>query len=118
MSALAFDTHAAVKKLQEAGFTEQQAEAQTALLMDVIAGEVATKRDIEAVKLDIENVRAELKRDIEAVRRDIETLRTELKHDIAELRRDMKEQEMRLTIKLGAMLALAVGAVATLVKLL
>jgi len=28
MSALAFDTHAAVKKLQQAGFTEQQAEAQ------------------------------------------------------------------------------------------
>ncbi len=35
MSALAFDTYAAVKKLKEAGFTEQQAEAQTALLTDV-----------------------------------------------------------------------------------
>jgi hypothetical protein len=122
MSALAFDTYAAVKKLKEAGFTEQQAAAQTALLMDVIAGELATKhdietvkRDIEAVKLDIENVRAELKRDIEALRaelkRDIETLRADMKHD-------MKELELRLTIKLGAMLALAVGAVATLVKLL
>ncbi len=209
MSALAFDTHAAVKKLQQAGFTEQQAEAQTALLMDVIVGEVATKldvenvrtelkhdieavrldienvrtelkhdieavrldienvqaeskrdietlrtelkhdieavkldvenvrtelkRDIEAVKLDVENVRAELKRDIETLRaeskrdietlrvelkRDIETLRTELKQDIAELKRDMKEQEMRLTIKLGAMLVIAISVVATLVKLL
>ena len=104
MSALAFDTYAAVKKLKEAGFTEQQAEAQTALLTDVIAGELATKHDIETVKLDIENVRAKLKRDIEA-------LRADMKHD-------MKELELRLTIKLGAMLALAVGAVATLVKLL
>jgi hypothetical protein len=86
MSALAFDTYAAVKKLKEAGFTEQQAEAQTALLMDVIAGELATKRDIEMLRADI-------------------------KHD-------MKELELRLTIKLGAMLALAIGAVATLVKLL
>jgi len=34
------------------------------------------------------------------------------------LRRDMKEQEMRLTITLGAMMAIAIGAVATLVKLL
>ena len=147
MSALAFDTHAAVKKLQQAGFTEQQAEAQTTLLMDVIAGEVATKRDIETVKLDIENVRAELKHDIETVRLDIENVRAELKHDIetlraelkhdietlraelkhdiaetkhdiAELRRDMKEQEMRLTIKLGAMLVIAISVVATLVKLL
>ena len=104
MSALAFDTYAAVKKLKEAGFTEQQAEAQTALLTDVIAGELATKHDIETVKLDIENVRTELKRDIEA-------LRADMKHD-------MKELELRLTIKLGAMLALAIGAVATLVKLL
>ena len=161
MSVLAFDTHAAVKKLQQAGFTEQQAEAQTALLMDVIVGEVATKldvenvrtelkHDIEAVRLDIENVRADLKRDIEAVKldienvraelkRDIETLRAESKHDIAELKRDvaelkhdmaevkrdiaelkrdMKELEMRLTIKLGAMLVIGVGVVATLVKLL
>ena len=129
MSALAFDTYAAVKKLQQAGFTEQQAEAQTTLLLDVIAGEVATKRDIETVKLDIENVRAELKRDIETLRtelkHDIETLRAEtkhdiaeLKHDIAELKRDMKEQEMRLAIKLGAMLVIAISVVATLVKLL
>ena len=129
MSALAFDTYAAVKKLKEAGFTEQQAEAQTALLMDVIGGELATKHDIETVKLDIENVRAELKRDIATVKLDIENVRAELKRDIAtvkldienvrtELKRDMKELELRLTIKLGAMLALAVGAVATLVKLL
>ena len=122
MSALAFDTYAAVKKLKEAGFTEQQAEAQTALLTDVIAGELATKHDIETVKLDIENVRAELKRDIEAVKLDIENVRAELKHDIetlrADVKHDMKELELRLTIKLGAMLALAVGAVATLVKLL
>ena len=111
MSALAFDTYAAVKKLKEAGFTEQQAEAQTTLLTNVIAGELATKHDIEAIKhdieaikLDLENVRADLKRDIE-------TLRADMKHD-------MKELELRLTIKLGAMLALAVGAVATLVKLL
>ena len=129
MSALAFDTYAAVKKLKEAGFTEQQAEAQTTLLMDVIAGELATKHDIEAikhdietVKLDIENVRAELKRDIETLKLNLENVRAELKRDIetlrADMKHDMKELELRLTIKLGAMLALAVGAVATLVKLL
>ena len=133
MNALAFDTHAAVKKLKAAGFTEQQAEAQTALLVDVIAGELATKHDIETLRPEIENVGVELKRDLENVRaelkHDLETVRAELKRDIetlrleietvrAELKRDLKELELRLTIKLGAMLALAVGAVATLVKLL
>ena len=119
--------------LTTTGFTEQQAEAQTALLIDVIAGELATKHDIETLRLEIENVGAALKRDIEtlrleienvqaALKRDLETVRAELKHDLetvrAELKRDLKELELRLTIKLGAMLALAVGAVATLVKLL
>ena len=42
----------------------------------------------------------------------------EVKQDIAEVKRAMKELEMRLTIKLGAMLAIAVGVMATLVKLL
>jgi hypothetical protein len=40
------------------------------------------------------------------------------KQDIAELRRDLKEMEMRLTIKLSAMLVVAIGVVTTLVKLL
>ncbi len=96
MSALAFDTHAAVKRLQQAGFTEQQAEAQTALLMDVIVGEVATKRDIETVRLDIENVRADLKRDIEAVKLDIENVRAELKRDIEAVKLDIENVRAEL----------------------
>ena len=52
------------------------------------------------------------------LKHDIKMLCTELKHDIAELRRDMKEQELRLTIKFGAMLVIAVVAMVILVKLL
>lgn len=40
------------------------------------------------------------------------------KHDIETLRRDLKELESRMTIRLGIMLVAAVGAAATLVKLL
>ena len=50
MSALAFDTYAAIKKLKEAGFTEQQAEVQTALLSEVVAGELVTKRDMKELE--------------------------------------------------------------------
>lgn len=50
----------------------------------------------------------------------IETVAT--KQDILDLRRDMKEMEMRLThtltLRLGSMQIIAVGAVAALVKLL
>lgn len=40
------------------------------------------------------------------------------KQDIVMLQRDMKELEMRLTIRLGGMMTLAIGIVAVLVKLL
>jgi hypothetical protein len=40
------------------------------------------------------------------------------KQDITDLRRDIQDLEYRLTIRLGALLALAITAVATLVKLL
>lgn len=52
----------------------------------------------------------------EALDANLENLAT--KADIADLRKDMQLLEQRLVIKLGAMLALAIGLVAALVKLL
>ena len=53
---------------------------------------------------------------------DLELVRTELKRDIkeleTELKRDIKELETRLLVRLGTLLIVAIGAVATLVKLL
>jgi hypothetical protein len=40
------------------------------------------------------------------------------KADIREIRNEIREVELRLTIKMGAMLAIAVGVLATLMKLL
>ena len=42
----------------------------------------------------------------------------DIRMEIAALRSDMEKMEMRLTIKMGAMLAAAVAAVAAMVKLL
>jgi len=86
MSVIAFDTHAVVKKLKAAGFTEEQAEAQAQVLSDIIGNSLATKRDIK-----------------------------ELERSTTQL---IKELEYRLTIRLGGMMVVAVGIVATLVKLL
>ena len=49
---------------------------------------------------------------------DIIDERLATKQDILALRRDLKELEMRLTIRLGAMLTAGIVIVATLVKLL
>ena len=119
MTAIAFDTLKFAKRLKEGGFTDQQAEALAQAEAEFIEQNLATKRDLKELEIA-------LKRDIEELRgggeRNIEELRTGVKRDIEELRadlkRDMKEMEYRMTIKLGAMSVVAVGGMATLVKLL
>jgi hypothetical protein len=55
-----FDTHAAVQKLKDAGFTEQQAEAQIQVFLDI----AQSSRDIEALRLATKVDLAELKTDL------------------------------------------------------
>lgn len=72
------------------------------------------KRDIKELDLKIEQVQTELKRDVKelevALKQDIKELETKLTHDV-------KNLGYRMTIKLGALLVVAVGAMGALVKL-
>ena len=115
MGAIAFDTLKFAKRLKEGGFTEPQAEALAAAEAEFIEENLATKRDVAELKRDMKELEVTLRRDMKelevTLRRDIEALRVELK-------RDMKDLEYRMTIKLGTLLAVAVGAMATLDKLL
>ena len=101
-----FDTHRAVKKLTGAGFTENQAEA----LIDAVGDEheaLATKADLLAVRADLREeisaLRAELKEDIASVRAEINTVRA-----------DMQALELRMTIRLGALVVAAAVVLAIL----
>ena len=96
MVAIAFDTLKYAKRLKDAGVPEKQAEAEAEAL-EVNLKELATKDD--------------LTREAALLRRDMNELEVSLK-------RDMREMEQRMTIKLGGLMVVAVGAVATLVKLL
>lgn len=53
MTTITFDTHAAVKRLKEAGYSETQAEAVTALVkegQDAAVVDFATKTDIQLLE--------------------------------------------------------------------
>jgi hypothetical protein len=102
--AIVFDTLEYASRLKRAGFTEQQAEAQVQALAAIVDDNLATKQDLILVKQDLLAVKQELKQDIAAVKQ--------------ELRHDMRELGLRLTLRLGTMLSVAVGVVAALVKLL
>jgi hypothetical protein len=70
MMALAFDTLAQAKRLQEAGFNEKQAEALTAALRDAAApydlSALATKADLAAFA-----TKADLKADLATLKADL-----------------------------------------------
>lgn len=113
---VAFDTLKAAIRLQdEAGFNEKQARVLVATFAKGIGENLATKEDMAALrsematKEDVAALRSEM-----ATKEDIAVLRGEM----AVLRGQMRELEQRMTIRLGAMLAAAVGIIVALDKLL
>ena len=92
MANIPFDTLKFVKTLEAAGIPASQAEAFSAAVRDSHESvDVATKRDLKELEVS-------------------------LRHDIGDLRKEMKEQELRLTIKLGTIVVVALGAFTALSK--
>ena len=112
MATIASDTHAFVKELTQAGMPEAQAEVLARSQATLIDEKLATKQDLKELEAhltrDLKELEARLTRDL----KELEDRRT----------RDMRELELRLkhdlTLRLGSMMVVAVGAVAALVKLL
>jgi|SRR5579862_34112 hypothetical protein len=94
------------------GFTEPAAEATAEALNAALGGDVATKGDVELVKVDIAAVRAELKADIAAVRTelkaDIAAVRTELKADIEAVKSDIRLLQWQIAIMYALQIAILV----------
>ena len=86
-------------------FDDKQSEA-IARFFDANA---AAKKDIEAVRLEIEKVRADLKSDIEAVRTDVEKLRLEVQRDLEAVRKDLAEKMLRYQVAGVISLAIIFG---------
>ena len=92
MELVTFDTLAAAKTLERAGFDDTQAEAMVKTINKAVNESVATKADLkvldESVKGEFKAVYGEFK----AVRGEFKTIRGEI-----------KALELRMTIKFGAM---------------
>lgn len=135
--AAVLDTRKLTRRLQESGVPDAQADAIVETVLEdraTDAGQLATKRDLEALqtatKHDLTVVQVELEARIEAfqtaTKHDLETLRAATKHDLALLEARMEAKIEAATASLvkwfaGVMIAQGLGVVAatvTLVKLL
>ncbi|MBF0436061.1 MAG: hypothetical protein HQL77_11905 [Magnetococcales bacterium] len=110
---IAFDTHAYVKKLRDAGVDEHQAEIQAEAILALVEERLATKQDMHALKRDLADVEANL-------RKDMASIESNLKRDIKELdtktETRLKELELRMVIKMGAMILGGIGLVFGLMR--
>ena len=109
--AATFDTLRFAEKLEEGGFTHAQARAASVAFADASTEQLANKADLADVRADIGQVRTE-----------IGQLRTEVRADISAVRAELRELELRMTVKMGAMMfasvGLVLGAMFTMVKAL
>ena len=85
MSALAYDTHRAVKSLVAAGFDPTRAEAVVATVGDAMTGTVATNADVAALEASIAELRADVKADVVGLEAGLVEVRADVKADIAAL---------------------------------
>lgn len=120
---------AVIHKLEAAGFDRKQAEAQVEAVAELVAADSATKDDVAAIdrkldtlRTDIDALRTDIDRKIDELRADIDrkidALQADVDRKIDALRSDMEILKRDLTIRLGSMMVVAVGAVAAMVKLL
>ncbi|MGH6991328.1 MAG: hypothetical protein ACREE3_15630, partial [Stellaceae bacterium] len=81
-----FDTLKLARSLRQAGMPGEQAEATAEALAEAFTGEIAEKRDIEALRRDIEAASALTTRDLEAAsastKRDLEAASASTKRDL------------------------------------
>ena len=90
--AIAFDTHAFVKRLTGAGMPEDQAAILAKGQSDLYERLVTRKHFEFTLKHELEKLRAELKHDIDKVQANLETVRAELKHDIATVKAELRHE--------------------------
>jgi hypothetical protein len=125
-----FDSLGYAKRLRDGGVPQAQAEAHAEAARDFIMVELASRSDLLAIKSDLLAMKQELQTDLRSrvseteFRKSISDVQTELRGSIADVRNNITElrsaleaQSLRLTIRLGAMMVVMVGALATILKL-
>lgn len=120
------------RKLEEVGFSRDQAETHVQIMTEIVEGDLVTKQDMtilgQGLQQDSILLRQEFKQETTSIRQDMTILSQKLEQESLLLRRDMvvmgqtlenkiAQAEYRMTIKIGAMLTVAIGILAALQKL-
>ena len=122
MKATNFDSLTYANRLKAAGMDGGLAEVQASALTEVIQDHfhsLSTKQEVQQLNLDL---RKEIQLQGQDLRKEMQLQGQELRKDMQllrlEVQKDMQLLEQRMVIKLGSLMVLAIGVVATVVKLI
>ncbi len=133
MKAGNFDSLSYVNRLKAAGMEGGLAEVQASVMTEVIQDHfhsLSTKQELQQLSLDLrkelqlqgQELRKEMNLMGQELRKEMNLLGQDLRKDMQllrlEVQKDMQLLEQRMVIKLGSLMVLAIGVVATVVKLL
>lgn len=107
-----FDTLAYAKRLRGAGLTDEQASVHAEALATALGEILVTKQDLRdlATKEDLHRLELATKEEFAAVRQ-------EMSSEFASIRQDLRSLELRITLRVGALFSIGIGALAALLKL-
>jgi hypothetical protein len=122
MKAANFDSLTYANRLKAAGMDGGLAEVQASVMTEVIQDHfhnLSTKQEVQQLSLDL---RKEMHLMGQDLRKEMHLMGQDLRKEIQllrlEVQKDMQLLEQRMVIKLGSLMVLAIGVVATLVKVL
>ena len=133
MKATNFDSLTYANRLKAAGMDGGLAEVQASALTEVIQDHfhnLSTKQEVQQLSLDLrkeiqlqgQDLRKEIQLQGQDLRKEMQLQGQELRKDMQllrlEVQKDMQLLEQRMVIKLGSLMVLAIGVVATVVKLI
>ncbi|HEX4923995.1 MAG TPA: hypothetical protein VFV50_07910 [Bdellovibrionales bacterium] len=99
------------KMLEDVGHSRAQAEAHVQMVTEIMETHLATKDDIHGVRGDIRELRGKMEHDFSLVYAKFDGLKSDLESRIV-------QSEYRMTIRLGTIISIALGAAVTLTKLI
>jgi hypothetical protein len=108
--AYTFDSLGYAKKLRDGGVPQEQAEAHAEAARDFIMVELATKSDLLATE-------QKLRTNITDLQTDLRMTEQRLQTGITGLHTRIDTLSLRLTVRLGVLIAAGIGALAAILKL-
>lgn len=115
---MTFDTLSYARRLRQAGVPEQQAEAMADATRELVVQDVATKSDLAEVRSEIAAVRTDLTLFEQRLRAEISGVRGDLTAFDQRLTASMDTLSLRITVRMGIMLAAGFSLMTALLSLL